>query len=442
MEESTGRIKLNILAVNFPTDKQREIEAIIEPQGHYVDFCSMDESYNRIIKVFPDYIITSAPPRGDIQNDKLFDNIIKIADDFSLPLIIIDTTLSEKSYSLQINDIISGIMTSPFGKNFFFKYIDEAIRFLSEHKKVILNNDSSIQINSLLSELMSQKRLDVDLIPENQVVLPHHDDHEVNKEKKELEARLWTALENNMFRLYYQPVMSLEHDKISGFEALIRMIDENGAVITPDRFIVVAEESALIFPLGLWIVEETCRQINEWKEKFNLDSPLRVNVNISPRQFIFPNLTARVFEITEKYNINPADIAFEITESAFMSDMESANIALLEFRSKNFMLYMDDFGTGYSSLSYLMHFPVNVIKIDQSFVKWMHIDDQSEIIVRSVISLAHNLGLKVVAEGTDDPSHVELLKNWGCDYAQGYYFSKPLTSSDADTVLEKYFSKK
>ncbi len=442
MEENPDRIKLNILAINFPADKQREIQGIIEPQGHFVDFCSLADSYSFIIRVFPDYIIAAAPPSGDLQNDKLFSNISKMADDFSLPLIIVDRSLSEKTYTLQINDIVSGIMNSPFGKNFFFKYIDEAIRFLSEHKKVVLHNDSSIQINSLLSELMSQKRLDVDLIPENRVVLQHHDAHQENKEKKDLELRLWSALENNMFRLYYQPVISLADDTISGFEALIRMVDENGAIITPDQFIGAAEESALIFPLGLWIVEETCRQINEWKEKFALDSPLRVNVNLSPRQFIFPNLTSSIFEITEKYDISPADVAFEITESAFMIDMESANIALLEFRSKNFMLYMDDFGTGYSSLSYLMHFPVNVIKIDQSFVKWMHIDEQSEIIVRSVISLAHNLGLKVVAEGTDEPSHVELLKNWECDYAQGYLFAKPLKASDADGFLDKYYRRK
>lgn len=442
MEENPDRIKLNILAINFQADKQREIKAIIEPQGHFVDFCSLADSYSFIVRVFPDYIITAAPPSGDLQNDKLLGNIIKMADDFSLPLIIVDRSLSEKSYSLRINDIVSGIMTSPFGKNFIFKYIDEAIRFLSEHKNVMLNYDSSIQINSLLSELMSQKRLSVDLIPENQVVVHHHEDHTVGNEKKDMEARLWTALENGMYKLYYQPVISLADDTISGFEALIRMADENGAIITPDKFIGVAEESALIFPLGLWIVEEACRQVNEWKEKFDLDFPLQVNVNLSPRQFIFPNLTSSIFEITEKYDISPADMAFEITESAFMIDMESANIALLEFRSKNFMLYMDDFGTGYSSLSYLMHFPVNLIKIDQSFVKWMHIDEQSEIIVRSVISLAHNLGLKVVAEGTDDPSHVELLKKWKCDYAQGYLFAKPLKSSEADGFLEKYFRRK
>jgi len=134
MDENPDRIKLNILAINFPADKQREIQAIIEPQGHFVDFCSLADSYGFIIKVFPDYIITAAPPSGDLQNDKLFSNIVKMADDFSLPLIIIDRSLSEKTYSLRINNIVSGIMTSPFGKNFFFKYIDEAIRFLSEQR--------------------------------------------------------------------------------------------------------------------------------------------------------------------------------------------------------------------------------------------------------------------------------------------------------------------
>ena len=125
-----------------------------------------------------------------------------------------------------------------------------------------------------------------------------------------------------------------------------------------------------------------------------------------------------------------------------MEDMESANIALLELRSKKFALYMDDFGTGYSSLSYLMHFPVNVIKIDQSFVKWMHIDEQSETLVKSLVALAHNLGLKVVAEGTDDESHIEILKNCGCDYAQGYYFAKPLPADEAARFISDHFKEK
>lgn len=440
MEKKKGKIRLNILAINFPEDKQHEIRSLVEKEGHFADFCLTSGSYEKIISVFPDYIIAYAHSAVEIQNES-FEKISKTADEFNIPLVVVESSGSGDAFYVQINNSVSNMIVSPFGKNFFFKYIDEIIRYLSEKNRVILNADTSILINSLLSTLISQKRLDIDSVTEKDI-LRQPENNNLNREKRDLEARLWTALENSMFRLHYQPVMSLEQESVSGFEALIRMTDYNGTLIFPDKFIDVAEESALIFPLGLWIVEEACRQINEWKNKFHLATPFRVNVNISPRQFIFPDLTRSIFEITEKYAVGPGDIAFEITESALMGDMESANIALLEFRAKNFMLYMDDFGTGYSSLSYLMHFPVNTIKIDQSFVKWMHIDDQSEIIVKSIISLAHNLGLKVVAEGTDDQSHIELLKDFGCDYAQGYYFSKPLSPADAEVFLEKYFKRK
>ena len=125
-----------------------------------------------------------------------------------------------------------------------------------------------------------------------------------------------------------------------------------------------------------------------------------------------------------------------------MEDMEAANMALLELKSRKYSIYMDDFGTGYSSLSYLMHFPVNVVKIDQSFVKWMHIDEQSEILVRSIVTLAINLGLKVVAEGTEEESQVELLKACGCHYAQGYYYSKPVPPEEAEGIISKHFREK
>jgi EAL domain-containing protein (putative c-di-GMP-specific phosphodiesterase class I) len=234
-------------------------------------------------------------------------------------------------------------------------------------------------------------------------------------------------------------VILLETGRPSGFESLIRIEHPEKGLIPPGDFITVAENSAIIFPLGLWIIEEVCRQIEYWKTKFILDTPLRININLSARQFIHPQLTSHIFEIIDKYSIDFHDIGFELTESAFMEDMESANISLLELRSKKFTLYMDDFGTGYSSLSYLMHFPVDIIKIDQSFVKWMHIDEQSETLVKSLVSLAHNLGLKVVAEGVDDESHIEILKECGCDYGQGYLFSKPLPSDKADNFLSQFF---
>lgn len=433
----SGKIRLNIFAVNFPEIRHPEIRAVIEMSDHCIAFTSLDNSYSSMIKIFPDYIILylEAPM---LFGDSSLERLKSVADKLRIPLAVIEASEHKNEYSFKVNSHASELITSPFGKNFFFRYIDSLIRILSSKCGIRLNSDPAMMINSMLTGLISSRRLDVNTVPE----LDSLNRQSFNEERRKLEARLWSALEEKRFRLYYQPVMSLEQDRISGFEALIRLVGEDGMILSPDKFIPVAEESSLIAPLGLWIIEEACRQISSWKKKFILESSLRVNVNISPRQFIFPDLTKNIFTLTEKYSIDPDDMGFEITESALMGDMESANISLLEFKSRNFMLYMDDFGTGYSSLSYLMHFPVNIIKIDQSFVKWMHIDDQSEILVKSIINLAHNLGLKVVAEGTDDESHIALLKSFGCDYAQGYYFSKPLNSDDAETFMNKYFRKK
>lgn len=441
MIDISGKIKLNILAVNFPRFKYPEIRSFIERGGHFIVFTTLENSCRELITVFPDYIILYMESCVD-QDDTFFQKLRTLSDDLHIPFTIMESSDDDNSLFFQINNSISELILSPFGKNYFFKYIDDVIKKLSDKSRIRLSRDPSLIINSLFTGLISQKRLDVDAMAEDNPEFEYLNRHKANEEKRKLEATLWTAFENKKFRLYYQPVMSLTHDKISGFEALIRLVDDDGKIISPDKFIAVAEESALISPLGLWIVEEACRQMSTWKALYHLDSPLRINVNISPRQFIFPDLTKNIFELIDRYNICPDDVGFEITESALMGDMKSANIALLEFRSRNYMLYMDDFGTGYSSLSYLMHFPVNIIKIDQSFVKWMHIDDQSEIIVKSIITLAHNLGLKVVAEGTDDESHIELLKSFGCDYAQGYYFAKPLAPLDADKFLDQYFDKK
>ncbi len=441
MEDISGKIKLNILAVNFPHIQHPALRSVVERGGHFIVFTTIENSYKQLITVFPDYMMLYMES-GAEQDNSFLPKLKTITDELQIPFTIVEISEDENTLFFQINNSISELIISPFGKNYFFKYIDDVIKNISEKSRVKISRDPSLIINSFFTGLISQKRLDFNSLSGPDIEFEHLNRHKVNEEKRKLEAKLWSAFENKKFRLYYQPVMSLKHDKISGFEALIRLVDGDGKIVSPDKFIAVAEESALISPLGLWIVEEACRQMNSWKELYLLDSPLRINVNISPRQFVFPDLTKNIFELTDRYSICSDDMGFEITESALMGDMKSANIALLEFRSRNYMLYMDDFGTGYSSLSYLMHFPVNIIKIDQSFVKWMHIDDQSEILVKSIITLAHNLGLKVVAEGTDDESHIELLKNFGCDYAQGYYFAKPLPPYEAEKFLDKYFKRK
>lgn len=408
------------------------------------DFCNLDDTDSFIGSFQPDILITAITSDADYYENQIY-TLKKISESYHIPFSVIINRTEEELYYFLLKNEISKIITFPASKGSFISFL---IKFLSVNDSHEKNEDTALTGSfsetdiSLISNLVNQN-----IIVKNNLKNKIHIETKKNKKghseavknHRLIEKKLWDAYDNSYFRLFYQPVIDLNSGRLSGFEALIRLFHPEEGMIPPDEFIHVAEKSAIIFPLGLWIIEEASMQIQSWKDKFVFDTPLRINVNLSAKQFIHPELTSHIFEITDKLGIDENDIAFELTESAFMEDMDLANIALLELRSRKFVLYMDDFGTGYSSLSYLMHFPVNVIKIDQSFVKWMHIDEQSETIVKSVIGLAHNLGLKVVAEGTEDISQIDLLKSSGCDYAQGYYFSKPLPADEAGKFISGYF---
>jgi EAL domain-containing protein (putative c-di-GMP-specific phosphodiesterase class I) len=244
------------------------------------------------------------------------------------------------------------------------------------------------------------------------------------------------ALANKEFELWYQPIVETKNGLVSGFESLIRWRKpESGEIIPPSKFIPVIENNDFIIPFTFWIVEEACNQIKKWQGKFGKDRPFIISVNLSAKQFTSETYVERIVDIIDSLGIDPTSLALEITESAFMEDMRKANLMLLTLRSKHIKIYLDDFGMGYSSLSYLLHFPVDTLKIDMSFVKWMHVDEQSEAIVRAISSLAHSLKMTVVAEGVEIKEHSDILKEIGCDYMQGYFYSKPLCSKDAEDFL-------
>ncbi len=251
---------------------------------------------------------------------------------------------------------------------------------------------------------------------------------------KELE----TALLSGEFQLFYQPVVDLQDDnQLAGFEALVRWIKPDGTIIGPDEFIPVMEQKDLILQLSDSILDQSLMTLGRWNRRFKSDVPLRVNVNLSARLFANDTIADTVIRKAHRYGIKPEQLGLELTESALMESMESANIILLKLKAEGFVLYMDDFGTGYSSLSYLQHFPVNILKIDKSFVKWLLIDEESEHIVRSIVGLAHGLGRKVVAEGIEEEEHATFLRSIGCEYGQGYYFSRPMPVSDAQEYIAR-----
>ncbi|NEQ47632.1 MAG: EAL domain-containing protein [Leptolyngbya sp. SIOISBB] len=252
----------------------------------------------------------------------------------------------------------------------------------------------------------------------------------------DLESDLIKALEDKEFSLFYQPIVQLETGKVSGFEALIRWNQEKRGLISPNDFIPVVEETGMIIPLGAWIIKTACQQIQIWNEQFP-ELPLKMNVNLSRRQFDQTDLVPQIASILQQLDLPGRYLQLEITESMIMRDVEAAHNLMMELKSLGIQLAIDDFGTGYSSLSYLHRFPTDTLKIDRSFVSSMENSVEDHDIVETIISLGQKLSMKLVAEGIDSEEQLRLLKVAGCHYGQGYLFSRPLAAADATLLLKQ-----
>jgi diguanylate cyclase (GGDEF)-like protein/PAS domain S-box-containing protein len=253
----------------------------------------------------------------------------------------------------------------------------------------------------------------------------------------QLETDLRKAIERYEFTLYYQPIIHLETNKLEGFEALIRWNHPRLGLVSPMEFIPLAEETGLIVPIGSWVLREACSRMSTWHKEYPNPSPLMISVNLSSRQLREPNLVSEIERVLNETELDVSTLKLEITESVIMENAESAADLLLKFRAMGIRLSIDDFGTGYSSLSYLRRLPVNTLKIDRSFVGNMSSEDENYEIVRAIISLAHTLGLTVIAEGPETITQVAQLRALGCDYAQGYYFGRPMSDSNAEALLRE-----
>ena len=238
-----------------------------------------------------------------------------------------------------------------------------------------------------------------------------------------LETDLRRAVERGDFVLHYQPVVSLADGRVASFEALVRWNHPEHGLVMPDRFIGLAEETGLIVPLGSWVLREACRQMADWTA-LTPASPL-VSVNLSPRQLAQPQLVHEVGRLLEATGLGEGRLGIEITESALMEGRE-IRPRLMELREMGARLLLDDFGTGYSSLSYLLRFPIDVIKIDACFVNGLEDDVEKLEIVRSIVTIAHSLGKRVIAEGVENARQAEMLRSLGCDYGQGFHWARPV----------------
>jgi diguanylate cyclase (GGDEF)-like protein len=244
------------------------------------------------------------------------------------------------------------------------------------------------------------------------------------------EHSLHRALERSELTLHYQPVVEIEGVTTVGVEALVRWQHPDQGLVSPYRFIPVAEESGLIIPIGAWVLEQACNQLNDWHHRERSDPHGSIEVNLSARQIDDPRIVRTVEEILDRTGLPPEHLTLEITESALMRDAASALGVLRALKEVGVLLAIDDFGTGYSSLSYLQHFPLDILKVDRSFVEGLGVSPEGEAIVSAVINLAHALGLRVVAEGVETTRQLEVLRSFGCDLAQGYLFSRPLPASE------------
>ncbi len=243
------------------------------------------------------------------------------------------------------------------------------------------------------------------------------------------------AIERGEFRVHYQPEVSLKTGEVVGFEALVRWEHPEQGLISPARFIPVAEETGMIVPIGRWVLEEACRRSKEWREQRAQVPSLVMSVNLSARQFGHPDLVRDVAQALGESGLDPGCLVLEITESAVMEDARSTVGTLGELKALGVGIAVDDFGTGYSSLSYLKRFPVDFLKVDRSFVDDLGEDPEDVVLVSGIVDLAHALGLTVVAEGVETEEQLELLRAMGCNLAQGYHFARPMPGEQVEAFL-------
>lgn len=247
-----------------------------------------------------------------------------------------------------------------------------------------------------------------------------------------LETHLRKAIDKEELSLVYQPQVESSSGNVKCFEALLRWNDSEFGAISPNVFIPLAEDTGLIIPIGNWVIESACQQIKRWSEMGFHD--IRVSINISPKQFQQPNLVTYIDTIITKYKIQASSLGIEITESA-MNDAKETIPILKKLKELGVSISVDDFGTGFSSLNYLKQFPIDILKIDQSFIRDILVDNKAAAITSTIIHLGQSLGLEVIAEGVEQKEQVEFLLNARCNKIQGYFYSKPISAND---VEQKY----
>jgi diguanylate cyclase (GGDEF)-like protein/PAS domain S-box-containing protein len=252
----------------------------------------------------------------------------------------------------------------------------------------------------------------------------------------QIETDLRRAVERKEFVLHYQPIVSMnENNDIIGFEALVRWQHPERGLIPPNDFIPLAEETGLIVPMGQWVLLEACRQMRAWQDKYPAHQALTVSVNISTKEFSQPNFVQLIEKALQETGLSPNSLKLEITESMIIENYDYASIVFQKLRKINVQIQIDDFGTGHSALNYMLHLPIDALKIDRSFVRKAAMSEDVKEVVRTIISLAHIMKMDVIAEGVETMTEVELFRDMNSEYAQGFFFSKPMDSKTVESHI-------
>lgn len=259
--------------------------------------------------------------------------------------------------------------------------------------------------------------------------------------QRKTEIALRHGIERDEFELHYQPLVTLDGLEVCGFEALVRWNHPHLGLLPPNEFVPIAEDSGLIVPMGEWILREAIRQSARWQTFGDGVRPLCVSINLSARQLAHPGLVSAISEAVDDVDLDPSCVAFEITETVLLEDVEAAERTLHELKELGVRLSLDDFGTGYSSLTYLCRLPIDIVKVDRSFVSQLGTGSRDSSIVEMVVSMAQTLQLDVVAEGVETEHQAQVLRQWGCRYAQGFLFSKPRPVDEVELMIEELSGK-
>lgn len=332
----------------------------------------------------------------------------------TIPFIFLTSCDGKSNFRMGMELGADDYLTKPCNKNELFKAI--ATRLKKKSAAIETLDQALYQAEARLNEWINNSEI-----------------NNISAEKLEQEARLRRAWVKQEFLVYYQPQVDIFTGKIIGAEALIRWKNPEHGMISPAEFIPLAEETGLIIPIGEWVLQTACANAARWNNtKF---APLRISANLSARQLTDIHLVDRIVNMLEKSGLEASNLELEITESSLVENASHTSHILQELKALGISIAIDDFGTGYASLNYLKQFPFDTLKIDKCFVRNINNDSENIAITTAVVQMAHNLNLKVVAEGVETEAELSFLAGQKCDIMQGFLFSRPLPTPEFEKLL-------